>query len=211
MPDVLNVEIRQQVGKAATKKVRKAGRVPAVLYGHGKESVSLSVSGEQLGALIRHGGKLVDLQGDVADTALIRQLQWDSLGKVVVHFDLIRVSASESVSITLPIELRGTAAGSREGGIVVHVAHDIEIECPVSVIPDKVGVSVNALVLGASIKMADVELPAGAKLLSDPDQIIVQCVAPMEVPEEGTAAAAPAGVEEPEIIGRKAEAEEEEE
>ena len=75
MPDVLQVEIRKEVGKSATKKVRKSGRVPAVLYGHGKESISVSVSTEQLGALIRHGGKLVDLQGEVADTALIRQVQ----------------------------------------------------------------------------------------------------------------------------------------
>lgn len=207
MPDVLQVEIRQQVGKSATKKVRKAGRVPAVLYGHGKESVSVSVSTEQLGALIRHGGKLVDLQGEVADTALIRQVQWDALGKEVVHFDLVRVSATESVEIKLPIELRGTALGTREGGIVVHVAHDIEIVCPVLAIPEKVAVNINALQLGGAIKMAEVELPAGATLLSDPEQIVVQCVAPLETLEE--AGMPGAGAAEPEIIGRKAGEEEE--
>ena len=206
MPDVLQVEIRKEVGKSATKKVRKSGRVPAVLYGHGKESVSVSVSTEQLGALIRHGGKLVDLQGEVADTALIRQVQWDSMGKAVVHVDLVRVSATESVEIKLPIELRGTAIGTRDGGIVVHVAHDIEIECPALAIPDRVAVNINTLQLGGSIKMGDVELPAGATLLSDAEQIVVQCVAPMESLDEDAAAA---GGAEPEIIGRKAEDEEE--
>ena len=206
MPDVLQVEIRKEVGKSATKKVRKSGRVPAVLYGHGKESVSVSVSTEQLGALIRHGGKLVDLQGEVADTALIRQVQWDAMGKAVVHFDLVRVSATESVEIKLPIELRGTAIGTREGGIVVFVAHDIEIQCPALAIPDKIAVNINGLQLAGSIKMADVELPAGATLLSDPEQIVVQCVAPMEALDEDATAA---GGAEPEIIGRKAEDEEE--
>jgi large subunit ribosomal protein L25 len=209
MPEVLNVQIRKEVGKAATKKVRKAGRVPAVLYGHGLECVSVSVPYEELGALIRRGGKLVDVQGEVTDTALIREVQWDALGKEVVHFDLVRVSASESVEISLPIELRGTAPGSREGGVVVHIAHDIVIECPVTAIPERVGVSINALALGGSIKMAEVDLPQGAKLLSDPEQIVVQCVAPLEAPEgEGAAAGESA---EPEIIGRKAEDEEGEE
>jgi large subunit ribosomal protein L25 len=209
MPDMLHAVIRPQVGKAATKKVRKAGRTPAVLYGHGKENLSISVATEQFNALIRHGGKLVDLRGEVMDTALIREIQWDTLGKAVVHFDLVRVSATDTVRISLPIELRGTAAGARDGGVVVNVAHDIEIECPVSVIPDKVSVHINALQLGSAIKMSEIELPAGAVLLSEPDQIVVQCVAPAEQPEEEAPAAAAPG--EPEVIGRKAEEEEQEE
>jgi large subunit ribosomal protein L25 len=210
MPDVLKVQIRKEVGKAATKKVRKAGQVPAVLYGHGEQTVSLAVGQEELDALIRHHGRLVELTGDVADTALIREVQWDALGKDVLHCDLVRVSATESVTIRLTIELKGTAPGTREGGVVVLVAHDIEIECPVSAIPERVGVNINALQLGGAIKMADVELPAAAKLLSDPEQIVVHCQKPLELPEEGAAAAA-GETAEPEIIGRKAEGEEEEE
>jgi large subunit ribosomal protein L25 len=211
MPDVLKVQIRKEVGKAATKKVRKAGQVPAVLYGHGEQTVSLAVLHEELDALIRHHGRLVELAGDITDTALIREVQWDALGKDVLHCDLIRVSASETVTIRLPIELRGTAPGTREGGVVVLVAHDIEIECPVSAIPEKVGVNINALSLGGAIKMANVELPAAAKLLSDPEQIVVHCQKPLEMLEEGAAPAVVAESGEPEVIGRKAEDEEDEE
>lgn len=208
MPEVLNVQVRTAVGRNATKKVRKAGQVPAVLYGHGQESVSLSVPAEEFLALLRRGSRLVELKGAVSDTALLRGTQWDPLGKAVIHFDLVRVSATEAVRITLPIELRGSAPGVREGGVIVHVAHDIDIECPASAIPERVGVSLNNLVLGSSIKMAEVELPAEAKLLSDPEQIVVQCVAPLEMPDEAAAAAVPG---EPEIIGRKADEEGEEE
>lgn len=209
MPDVLNVKIRTEVGRNATKKVRHAGRVPAVVYGHGQESVSLSVPEEELQALIRHGARLLDLRGDVTDTALIREVQWDSLGKNVLHFDLVRVSATEMVTITLPIELRGVAPGTREGGSIVQIAHEVEIECSVAAIPDKIGVSLNALQLGGAIKMSEVSLPPEVKLLSDPDQIVVQCAAPLEPLEEEAPAAAAAG--EPEVIGRKAEEEEGEE
>ena len=201
MTEVLDVKIRDQVGTRGAKRVRKAGNIPAVLYGHGSENVNLAVPAEQLEAALRHGSQLVELRGDVQDTALIREVQWDTFGMRVLHLDFVRVSAQERVEVTVSLELRGEAPGAKEGGMVEQVAHEIEIECPASAIPDKIGVRVHELTLGGTIKMSDVPLPEDWRLLSDPDEIVVHCVAPAEAPEEA-AEAAEAG--EPEVIGRTA-------
>ena len=97
MADVLEVEKRERVGSAATKSLRRDGRVPAVLYGHGEENEHLSVTTTQVKNLIRRHSKTVELSGDVKDTALISQVQWDPLGIEVLHLDLIRVNLKELV------------------------------------------------------------------------------------------------------------------
>ena len=207
MRAVLNATVRTEVGSNAVKQVRKAGRIPAVLYGHGEQNVNLSLAGDEVSALIRHGGKLVDLKGDVADTALIRDVQWSTFGTDVLHVDLARVSAEELVRVTVPVEVKGTAAGTREGGVVELVVHDVEVECSAATIPDKIEVRVHELQVGDSLKAGDIVLPEGMRLLADPDMIIVHCVGRAEEEEEIAAAEA----EEPEVIGRKGKAEEEEE
>jgi len=206
MPDILHAKIREEVGSNAAKRVRKSGRVPAVLYGHGGENVNLALPTEELNAVVRRGTKLVDLKGDVDQTALIREVQWDTFCTEVLHVDLTRISAGESVRLAIPLELRGEAPGAREGGMIEHVTHEIELECPASSIPDRIEISINSLGMSESIKVGDVELPDKAKLLSNPDSVVVQCSAPVEVPEEEPEAAVAA---EPEMIGRKADEEEE--
>jgi len=210
MRAVLNAAVRTEVGSNAVKQVRKAGRIPAVLYGHGEQNVNLSLAGDEVSALIRHGGKLVDLKGDVADTALIRDVQWSTFGTDVLHVDLARVSADERVHVTVPVEVKGTAAGTREGGVVELVVHDVEVECSAATIPDKIEVRVHELQLGQSLKAGDIPLPEGMRMLADPDMIIVHCVG-RATEEEEEAAAAAAEAAEPEVIGRKGKAEEEEE
>jgi large subunit ribosomal protein L25 len=207
MSDVLDVKLRGETGTSAAKKIRRAGRIPAVLYGHGRENVSLTVGSEQFLSAIRHGGKVVDLRGDLDEKALIRDVQWDTFGANVLHFDLARVDAGERVRVTLPIELRGEAPGVKEGGVVSHVTHQVDIECPIDVLPERIEVNLNALHLGHAIKMAELTLPEGAKLLSPADEVVVACGAAIEVSEEATVAEAG----EPEVIGRKVAEEEAEE
>jgi len=210
MRAVLNASVRTDIGSNGVKKVRKAGRVPAVLYGHGQENVNLSVCAEELHAVLRQGARLVDLQGDVSDTALVRDLQWNTYGTDVLHVDLARVSAEERVHVNVPLETRGTAAGSHEGGIVELVMHEIEIECPAGSIPDKIAVRVHDLHVGHSLKAGEIPLPEGVRLLVDPDIIVVHCVGRALEEEEALPEAAGEAAE-PELIGRKAKEEEEEE
>jgi len=201
MTDALNAKIRQQIGSNAVKGVRRAGLIPAVLYGHGLENVNLSIPADELTTAIRRGGQMVNLKGDVDDSALISDVQWDTFGIDVLHVDLTRVSATEAVQVAVPIELRGEAPGVKEGGVIDHAAHEIRLECPAGKIPTKIEVSINSLGLTESLKMSDIELPEGSQLLSSPDKVVVHCFAPAEVPEEEEEAVAV----EPEVIGRKAE------
>src|SRR3972149_1172416 len=209
MAEQMAVELRDQRGKLNNRRLRRSGKIPAVLYGHGQESVSLAVSAEIFGAVLRHGSRLVDLTGGVSESAFIRDMQWDTWGTHVLHVDFTRISADEIVEVTLTIELRGEAPGVREGGVVDQLVHDVEIACPAGSIPEKLQVNINPLKLNESISLSAIQLPQGAKLLvEDLDAIVVECMVPQELPEEVAAEAVPG---EPEVIGAKKEEEEEKE
>jgi large subunit ribosomal protein L25 len=208
MAEQMLVELRDQRGKLNNRRLRRSGKIPAVLYGHGKENVSLGVSAEALSVALRHGSRLVDLTGAVSESAFIRDMQWDTWGTHVLHVDFTRISADEVVEVALIIELRGEAPGVREGGVVDQLIHDVEISCPAGSIPEKLQVNINHLKLEDKITLAELQIPQGAKLLvEDLEAIVVQCIVPQELPEEG-AAEAVAG--EPEVIGAKKEEEGEE-
>ena len=206
MTDALHAKVRSEVGSNAVKNVRKSGQIPAILYGHGLQNVNLSIPAEEIHAAIRHGSKMVDLKGELNESALLREVQWDSLGNDVLHIDLTRVSAEEMVRVTIPLVMRGEAPGSKEGGVTELVVHEIKVECPASQIPEKIEVRVHELYVGDSLKASEIALPSGAKLYSDADSIVVHCVGRAVEEEEETPAIVKSG--EPEVIGRKDEEEE---
>jgi large subunit ribosomal protein L25 len=188
-------------------RLRQSGRLPAVLYGHGEECLSLTLAADQFEASLRHGAKVVDLDGAASGKALLQDVQWDTFFQHVLHVDLLRVRAGEKVTIEVPIELRGEAPGSREGGIIEQMLHSVEIEVELDAIPDKLHVNVNKLEVGGELKVRDiVDLPAGAKLLADEDLMIVHCLMP--VVEEEEEAAVEGAAAEPEVIGKGKEEEE---
>ncbi len=199
MADVLNVTARDQLGSAKTRRLRSQGFVPAVLYGHGEGSVSLSVQRAEINAVIRHGGQLVNLQGAVNESALLKEVQWDALGSDVLHIDLARVKAGESVAVTVPVELRGEAPGTKVGGVVSQALHQLDIECPATSIPEKIEVTINTLELGDALTVADMELPDDVTTTASADALVVQCVEPVtrDDDEETTDISA-----EPEVIGK---------
>ena len=162
MAKELKVEVRENRGKRNARRLRQTGAIPAVLYGHGLESVALSVRADVLGNLVQHGSRLITLTGAVNESAMIRELQWDTWGTHLLHVDFTRVSAHETVEVDLSLELRGEAPGLREGGLISQSLHQLRIECPASSIPEKLEVNVNHLNLHDSITVADLELPAGA-------------------------------------------------
>jgi large subunit ribosomal protein L25 len=199
MAEELSVEKRDPQGKLRNRRLRKSGRVPAVLYGHGEENVSLSVPVEDIETVVRRGSRLVNLTGAVNESAFIRELQWDTWGTRVLHVDFTRISADESVEVEVAVELRGEAPGVREGGIVEQLIHQVALVCRAASIPDKIWVNVNALKLGGEILLADLDLPEGVAIVGATDEVVVHCIAPVEVPEE----APPAEAAEPEVIGAK--------
>jgi large subunit ribosomal protein L25 len=208
MAEVLNAELRETRGKRNARRQRRAGRLLAILYGHGQPSVSLSLSAEAMEAAVRHGARLVKLTGAVEEQAFIRELQWDPWGKHVLHVDFTRVSEHEKVQVMVAVDLRGEAPGMKLGGVVKHLIHELEIECEATAIPERLHVNINHLNLRDEISIAQLELPPGVVVLGDPESVVVECAEPVAVAEEEPAEAAEV---EPEVIGRKKEEQEEEE
>lgn len=198
MSDSVEVKLRQATGSRESRRLRRQGLVPAVLYGHGEKCVDLVATREAVQAAVRHGSRIVELKGAVKTGALIRELQWDTFGVEPIHIDFLRVSATDRVKVKVPVDLKGECPGQRAGGIVNLIMHEIELECRADAVPEKIHAAVGKLQLGGSIKVHDLELPAGAKALAAADEVVVSCVVPVEKGEEAAAAAV-----EPELIGRK--------
>ncbi|MEZ6070202.1 MAG: 50S ribosomal protein L25 [Pirellulales bacterium] len=206
MADSLQVEKRDIRGKKRLRRLRDTGTIPAVLYGHKLEAISLSVSGGDVTAIINHGTRMVDLTGAVNESALIRDVQWDTFGHHPIHVDFTRVAADERVEMVVAIEFRGEAPGIKEGGVVQHLLHELQIECPAGQIPEKIEVSINELALDDTIRVSDLKLDPSITVLDDETQSIVHCVLPTEQPEEGEGDLLGESAE-PEVIGRKDEEE----
>jgi large subunit ribosomal protein L25 len=211
----LKTEPRTGNGSRDSDRVRKAGRVPAVVYGHKEATLAVSVSRDELAAALRHHARTLDLVvGGKTETVLIQEVQHDHLGSGLVHIDFRRVSKDERVRTTVEIELRGNAPGATGGGVLDHVLHKIHVECPAVSIPESIRVRIDSLLLGQAIHVKELELPPGVKALDDPDLVVVQ-VKQQHVPVVEVAAPAPeagAAAAEPEVITKKKEkpAEEEE-
>ena len=206
MAEVLNVELRETRGKRNARRDRRGGKLPAVLYGHGQQAISLLVDAEVFQAAVRHGARLVKLAGAVQEQAFIRDLQWDTWGTHVLHVDLTRVSEHEKVKVQVAVELRGEAPGFKLGGVVKQGIHQVEIECEATSIPDRLYVNINHLNIGDKIVVGQMELPPNVTVLEEVDEVVVECVEPVEIEEEVVGAG---GEAEPEVIGRKKEEEEE--
>ena len=205
MSDVIEVSVRESLGKLNSRRLRAEGIVPAVLYGHGEPSISLKLTADELRASLRHGAHVVQLEGAASGTALLQDVQWDVFQQHILHVDLLRVDAKERVKVEVPIVLRGSAPGENEGGVIEFLLHSIEIETSVATVPDKLHLSVNDLHLDGSLKSADIEdMPEGA-IVENADAVIVQCVTPTAAPDEEEASGATGA--EPEIIGQKDDAE----
>jgi large subunit ribosomal protein L25 len=206
----LTAERRPQRGSAECRRLRRRGIIPGNLYGHGQEALPIAAPAEAINALVMHGHRVVGLEFDgSSETAMFQEVQWDALGSHIQHFDLLRVDAQERVTVDVPIELKGTAPGAMSGaGMLEQPLHELTIECPAIQMPDAIVVRIGELQLGQAIHVRDLQLPEGVTALTPPDQVVVQVVHAAEAPEveeEGLP-----GPAEPELVGRKAAAEEEE-
>jgi large subunit ribosomal protein L25 len=206
----LDTQPRTNQGTRAARKLRKEGRIPAVIYGHKEATVAVTLAGEDLERAIRQGTRVVDLKaGGKLEKTLIREVQWDHLGKEVLHVDFTRVSADERIRVNVPVELRGIAPGVTGGtGVLDQPIHSLAIECLAISIPESIRVAVNELQLGMAIHVRDLVLPPGVTAMSDPDAIVVHVTA-KQVEPEAPAAPPVEATAEPEIIGRKVAEEEE--
>ena len=200
---ILKVDQRSARGKWAMRRLRSEGMVPGILYGHGQEAVPVQLGAKELLGLVRHGTRVVELTGNGApETAFIRDLQWDTFGQEILHVDFARVAADERIRVEVRVELRGTAPGVEEGGVLAQLVHTVEVECLAREIPEEIKVDVRQLHLEQAIHVSDLEMPPGVQVLAEPEVVVVHVTKKLEeeavVPEEAVA-----GPVEPEIVGRR--------
>ncbi|MDV5120802.1 MAG: 50S ribosomal protein L25 [Candidatus Scalindua sp.] len=205
----LQVKIKNDTGTLKARKNRKSGLIPAILYGHKQESMMFLLNEKEFSTALNTEAKMVNLKWNGSEEiALIKDVQFDTFGKKILHVDFVRIALTEKVTTHIPVVLYGTSQGVKEGGILDHALKEIEIECLPTEIPKNIRINISELAIGNTIHINDLELPANAKVLGNPDAIVVSvhfAAEEKETPEEEASS-------EPEIISaRKPEKEEESE
>jgi large subunit ribosomal protein L25 len=209
---VLQTQKREGRGSRKAGKLRATGLVPAVLYGHKEATVPLALEHKPLLEAIRHGVRVLEIRTEKgAENAQIVEVQWDYLGKDVLHVDLKRVDKDERIHVSVQIELKGIAPGIAAGGQLDQPLHMLHVECPALAVPDNVRVIINELQLGQAIHVKDLKLPENVKALDDPEAVVVHVI--VKAAEAAPVAAEGEVAAEPEVIkggGKKPEEEGEE-
>jgi len=208
---VMTVEKRDDQGKGASRKLRRAGQVPAVVYGGDRPPMSISVDEHALRELLKgEGGEhtifLLKLEGSKEERrAMIREIQKDPISGRFKHIDFIRITAGHKVHVRMPVELKGDCVGVRHGGRVDFVSRELQVEVLPRDMFDKFTVDISNLDVGHHISVSDLEsmLPPSARILEDSHRVVVVVETPRLVTE---AEATPAGemviteAAEPEVI-----------
>ena len=208
----LSAEARTETGKGVARKLRAAGRVPAVIYGHAREAQALSLPTRELEKLlssISTGSTVVELSvGSATTKTLIREVQRHPFKKQILHVDFQELVAGEKVSVEIPLVFVGTPEGVRlSGALLEQILHSIEVLVDPANIPNHIDVDVTNLAMGHSLHVRELALPAGLEVLSDQDATVCAVVAPRAVVEETPAEGEEAPVE-PELIRKPKEEEE---
>lgn len=199
----VSVKERSEKGSRANKRLRDSGFVPGVIYGHKEAVVPVTLPKKEIVNHLSRGAHVFDL--DIAgknEKVLVKEVQYDHLGLEVIHVDFARVSLDEKVEVTVPLELKGTPKGEAEGAVLQQIIAELEIECLVTDIPDKIVHNVSEMEKDSVLHISDLKFPPGVKCLKD-GELIVATV--KEIQEEAPAVEAAEGAAEPEVIGRKPE------
>jgi large subunit ribosomal protein L25 len=220
---VIKSEKRDLFGKNASRRFRKGGLVPAVLYGEGAESVPLVLAKKDIVKILKSETRENTIFKIAFDSeekdVMIKALQINATSDELLHADLILIAMDKAIRVSVPIELLGEAVGVKtEGGFVDFMTREVEIECLPADIPERISADISGLHLHQSLKVADLTAPAGVKLISDPGAVLVLVQVPHEEkveakPEEEVVAAeaAAAAPAEPEVIKKERKKEEAEE
>jgi large subunit ribosomal protein L25 len=197
---------RTEIGSNAVKRLRQAGSAPAIVYGHGEEPQAITISQHDVDVALIHGERVLELDLDgKAQNVLIKDVQWDTFEHEILHVDFARVNLDERVEVTVPVTLAGTPAGAKDDGVLQQIVSEVTLECAVRNIPEEIRMLINDMELNDRKYLKDLELPEGAKLIDEPEDLLCQVtlIAEEVEAEEGEEPAA----EEPEVIGAREEEE----
>ena len=207
----LKAEKREKLGGSTAEQLRRKGRVPGVLYGHGENSIPFHVKDLDLRPLIyTHETHTISLNLDgKSSRCILREVQFHPVTDRVSHIDLIALHAGEKIRVDIPVSLEGTAAGVKDGGIVDFVLHKLAIDVLPDAIPEHISIDIRGLTIGHSIHVKDLGVNPNYTILADEHAVIVACVPP-KAAEEPAAGETAAQITEPEQIQAKGKKEDEE-
>lgn len=214
----LTAALRKELGKEANKRLRETGFIPAVVYRHGRETVPLKVSRQDLHHILRteHGENAVisltvtgDSKKQKERLVMVKEIQQEPIHGNILHVDFHEISLTEKLKVNIPVEAKGEPVGvKQDGGVLEHTLREVEAECLPTEIPERLEIDVSALKIGDSLRVRDLTVPPAVKILSDADLTLFTVKPPHVekveevVPEEV--------VTEPEVIKQKKEEEVEE-
>jgi len=173
MPDKITAEMRTEFGKGAARRIRRDHKIPAVVYGHGKDPMHLNLPGHDTMMALKHGGANALLELDIegrSQLALAREVQVDPLRRVLEHIDFVAVRKGEKVTVDVPVHVVGDAVSET---LVVTENATVQVEAEATNIPEFIEVSVEGAAIGTQIHASDLDLPEGTTLLVDPDTLVV--------------------------------------
>ena len=190
---VLKVELREQTGKGICRRLRSAGRIPAVVYGKGMAPVAVSLGQRELSeAIAGEGGRnhilTLECAGELnGQNVIVADLLRDSLKGTPRHVDLHKINLADKVKVQVKLVLVGTPAGVKAGGFLDFAMHTVEVECLPVHIPGHINVDVTELTIGHSVHVGEIAAPIGATIVSDPKAAIVSILGRKGAAEEEAA------------------------
>lgn len=198
----IKAEPRKAAGSRAAARLRRAGKLPAIVYGHKQDPEPVALDRHAVELQLKHGAHLVTLDlGGKTQPCLFKDAQYDHLGMSLMHLDLARVDLTERVTVRVPLELRGTPKGVADGGVLRQELMELEVECLVTSIPDVIKVNVNDLALDQVLHVSELTLDEGISAITDAESVVAT-VRPPLVQAEPVPGAPAEGAAEPEVIAK---------
>ncbi len=186
---VVSAQPREALGTRPVGRLRKEGKIPAVIYGKGKSNQNITLDGRAVGQALQNAvGKLVTLKlangsTETEEQVLITNLQHHPVKRSIIHIDFFRVAMDRPVTVKVSVKLVNEGQRVNDGAILEMLLHQIEVTCLPGLLPDQIAVDVSALNIGETIQVRDLKLPSGIKIEASPDDVIVVAAAPRVEPE----------------------------
>ncbi len=211
---ILKAQLRTELGKEAGQRLRNQGIVPAVVYKKAQQALPVGVSEKDMFRILHtSAGENVIITLDIGPgdksaaqekTVIVKELQYHPIKGDILHIDFHEISLTEKIKVDIPIETKGEPVGVKsDGGTLDHPIKELSIECLPTDIPEKIYVQVENLKIGDSIRIGDLEIPAGVVLLGEPEQVVVSVVPPEAEPAEPEEGLLAEQAAEPEVIRQK--------
>ncbi|HEV2944449.1 MAG TPA: 50S ribosomal protein L25 [Solirubrobacteraceae bacterium] len=184
----LDVTSREAGGSRAVRRLRRSGRVPGVLYGHGGEAVGFDADARELRLALASTGAVLDLSvdGGKATPVVLKETQRDPVRGETIHVDLLRVRLDEAIHAVVPLELTGTddAPGVKEGGVLEQITRELNVEALPTAIPESIVHDVSEMVIGDTLLLSVVAVPEGVTLLDDLEETVLVTLSPPRLQAE---------------------------